>query len=270
MRLRLVLKQMKPDQLIPINYQHALHSFIYHTISRSDSRYSEWLHDNGLMSGNKKFKYFTFSKLDIRDASVKNLHGRMYLNIKSVNIGLTVSMLSDKTTEHFIIGMFEEQKVKIFDKNTESEFQIKTVEMVPEPVFRNDMTFRTISPVVLSRKTTYNGNESQEYMSPADKEYEDYFIKNLAEKHSALYQLKEGNSGESNICREAGIRTFEQRGEYKSKLITIKEGSPEENKIRGYFYTFSITGDPEIIRTGYEAGFGKQCSLGFGCAEVVR
>lgn len=270
MRLRLLLKQMKPDQLIPINYQHAIHSFIYHTISRSDSIYSEWLHDTGLMSGNKKFKYFTFSKLDIRDSLVKNLNGRMYLNIISRDIGITVSMLSDKTSEHFIIGMFENQKVKIFDRNTESEFLIKTVEMVPEPVFRSEMTFRTISPIVLSRKTIYRGKESQEYISPADKEYEGYFIKNLTEKHSTLYQQKSVNNDESNFGNEAEIKTFEQKGEYKSKLITIKEGSPEENKIRGYFYTFRITGDPEIIKTGYKAGFGKLCSLGFGCAEAVR
>lgn len=272
MRLAITLKQLKPNQLIPINYQHAIHSFIYHTISRSDSRYSEWLHDTGLMSGNKKFKYFTFSKLDIRDVSVVDLYGSKYLNIKSENISLKVSMLSEKTTEHFIIGMFEKQKVKIYNRNTDSEFIIKTVEMIPEPVFRNDMTFRTLSPVVLSKKTIFNGSESQEYLSPADKEYEEYFKKNLSEKHKTLYQIQGSSKNESltGTEEEAEIKTFEQKGEYKSKLITIKEGSQEENKIRGYFYTFRITGDPEVIRTGYEAGFGKQCSLGFGCAEEVR
>ena len=273
MRIKITFKQAKPDQLIPINYQYPLHSFIYHTIERSDSEYSKWLHDSGLISGNKKFKYFTFSKLNIPDSGITELYGKKYINIKSDRFELTVSMLSEKTVEHFIIGMFEKQRAKIYDGNIESEFFINTVEMVPEPEFRSEMTFKTISPVVLSRNTFYNGKESQEYISPADKEYAGYFIKNLMEKYITLFQSRQasetGNANNINT-EEAQTITFEQTGDYKSKLITIKEGTQEESRVRGYFYTFRLTGDPDIIRTGYEAGFGKQCSLGFGCAESLR
>jgi len=273
MRIKITFKQAKHDQLIPINYQYPLHSFIYHTIERSDSEYSKWLHDSGLISGNKKFKYFTFSKLNIPDSGITDLYGKKYINIKSDRFELTVSMLSEKTVEHFIIGMFEKQRVKIYDGNIESEFYINTVEMVPEPEFRSEMTFKTISPVVLSRNTFYNGKESQEYISPADKEYAGYFIKNLMEKYITLFQSRQasetGNANNINT-EESQTITFEQTGDYKSKLITIKEGTQEESRVRGYFYTFRLTGDPDIIRTGYEAGFGKQCSLGFGCAESLR
>lgn len=272
MRIKITLKQLKPDQLIPINYQYSIHSFIYNTIQRSDSRYSEWLHDTGLMTGNKAFKFFTFSMLDTGKSSVLELYGSRYLKINS-SISLTVSMLSDKTVEHFIIGMFEKQKVKLYNKNFESDFIINTVEMIPEPVFREEMVFKTISPIVLSRKTMYNGNDSQEYLSPVDKEYEDYFRKNLEEKYLALMQ----SSGAANLknpvliqSEESPVKSFEQFGDYKSKLITIKEDTPEESKVRGYFYTFRIKGDPEIIKIGYESGFGKQCSLGFGCVEKVK
>jgi CRISPR-associated endoribonuclease Cas6 len=224
------------------------------------------------MSGNKKFKYFTFSKLNIPESGITDLYGKKYINLISDRFELTVSMLSEKTVEHFIIGMFEKQRVKIFDRNIESEFFINTVEMVPEPEYRNEMTFKTISPVVLSRNSIHNGKESQEYISPADKEYAAYFIKNLIEKHVTLFQSRAvSETGNSNniISEDSEKVTFEQTGEYKSKLITIKEGTSEESKVRGFFYTFRITGDPDIIRTGYEAGFGKQCSLGFGCAEVA-
>lgn len=273
MRIKITFKQTKPDQLMPINYQYPLHSFIYHTIERSDSEYSKWLHESGLMSGNKKFKYFTFSKLNIPDSGITDLYGKKYINIKSDRFELTVSMLSEKTVEHFIIGMFQKQRVKIYDGNIESEFFINTVEMIPEPEFRREMTFKTISPVVLSRNTIYNGKESQEYISPADKEYAGFFIKNLLEKHNTLYQSRQASSHNieiNNITEDSQTLTFEQTGEYKSKLITIKEGTHEESRVRGYFYTFRLKGDPDIIRTGYEAGFGKQCSLGFGCAESLR
>jgi len=65
MRIKLTLKQVKENQLIPINYQYALSSFIYTTIEKSDPRYSRWLHDRGFLLGKKSFKFFTFSMFDL-------------------------------------------------------------------------------------------------------------------------------------------------------------------------------------------------------------
>ena len=48
---------------IPMNYQYELSSFIYRTLARSDSGYSAWLHENGFITGTKRFKLFSFSNL---------------------------------------------------------------------------------------------------------------------------------------------------------------------------------------------------------------
>jgi len=126
MRLKLILKQHRPHQLIPINYQYLISSFIYRTIENSDNEYSKWLHESGFMSGNKKFKLFTFSKLNIKDCSNENLHGNVYIKVKSEKMELIVSMLAEKTVENFIIGLFENQMMKIYDKNLESQFYVST------------------------------------------------------------------------------------------------------------------------------------------------
>lgn len=256
MRIKLRLKQGRVNQLIPINYQYALSSFIYHTIESSDSEYSEWLHSKGYNDGIKKFKLFTFSMLNIPKRNLEN--GK--LRILSEEMELTVSMLSDKTMEHLIIGMFENQKMKIYDKENESVFYIKTVEQVPEPVFKKKNVFKTISPIVLTQRTIHNGKESQYYMSPLDNNYINYLENNLKEKLKIYYKEEPDRFK---------LDSFKVIGDVKTKLIKIKEDKSDMTEIRGFIFKFEITGDTELIRMGYEAGFGKSCSLGFGCMDLV-
>ncbi|HMQ68902.1 MAG TPA: CRISPR-associated endoribonuclease Cas6 [Ignavibacteria bacterium] len=256
MRLKLILKQSRPNQLIPINYQYAISSFIYNTIETSDSEYSKWLHEKGYQSGSKKFKLFTFSMLNIPKRNVEFNK----LRILSDTMELTVSMISHKAIEHFIIGMFENKIMRIYDFESEAEFQIKTVELIPEPEFNGKSTFKTISPVVLSKRTIYQGKESSYYMSPEDEDYGSYFLNNISEKYKTF-------TGEANS--NIKLKEFKLLGECRRKLIRIKENKSEVTDVRGYIFRFSLEGDRELIRFGYESGFGKQCSMGFGCVQVV-
>ncbi|HAY33599.1 MAG TPA: CRISPR-associated endoribonuclease Cas6 [Ignavibacteria bacterium] len=272
MRIKLSIKQNNPNQLIPINYQFAISSFIYRTIETADSSFSKWLHDSGYKSGSKRFKFFTFSKLNIPRCGMIDLYNKKYLKIESDKMELIVSMMIDKTVENFIIGMFENQKLNIYDKNTESNFRVNTVEMIPEPDFRNEMIFKTLSPVIISRNSVYKGKESQTYLNPEDKEYFEYFKKNLEEKYITysvnMFNKDNRDSGLPDM-KEASLESFELNREVKSKLITIKEGTPEETRVRGYLFTCRIKGNPKLMKIGYESGFGKHCSQGFGCMEPV-
>ncbi|MEO8447486.1 MAG: CRISPR-associated endoribonuclease Cas6 [bacterium] len=273
MRIKLTLKQGRANQVIPINYQYALSSFIYNTIAASDSKYSKWLHETGFISGTKKFKMFTFSKLYLPKSQIVDLYEKKYLKIEGDKAELIVSMLSKKTIENFIIGMFENKILKIFDRNLESSFIIDTVEMIPEPVFREEMLFRTISPIVISKKSDHNGKNSETYLGPEDEDYEKYFVNNLTEKLTAL--MKNDNKTDVSFLGDTKINTdtnpieyFRHTGNIKSKLITIKEDSKEESRVKAFYFGFKIKGNPALLKLGYEAGFGKSGSLGFGCAEI--
>jgi CRISPR-associated endoribonuclease Cas6 len=39
--------------------------------------------------------------------------------------------------------------------------------------------------------------------------------------------------------------------------------------VRGYLCEFELQAPAELLRLGFQAGFGEKNSLGFGCAEVV-
>lgn len=259
MRLRITFSQGGKKQLIPINYNYFISSFLYRTIETADPAYSEWLHDCGYASGSKTFKFFTFSGLHIPE---RELVHNSYINVLSPKIELTVSMLSEKAVENFVIGMFENKKLKIHNNCASSEFDIYTVEQIPDPQFTSDMTFRTMSPMVISKNVIYRDRPSAKYLSPDDEDFEDYFVRNLNEKYCAL-PVKHSQE-------IPAIESFECIDTAKSRLVTIREGLPEQTKVKGYIFSFRLKGSPELMKLGYEAGFGNSCSLGFGCVSAKR
>lgn len=258
MRLRITLEQSRPGQLIPINYQYYLSSFIYNTLESADSEYSQWLHDNGYRSGNKSFKFFTFSMLNLKNWESKG----SYILIKSPRIEFTISLLTQKMAEKFVVGMFQEKTMEIFDHQKRAHFKIKTVEAIPEIEFTDNMTFRAKSPIAIKRSRRKE-NENI-YVSPEETDFTFLMKKNLEEKYVAKCL------NENTIVQARGIDEINIIGESKGKLIRIREGDYSETSVKGYFCTFEITGNPEIIKLGYETGFGINNSLGFGYVELNK
>lgn len=258
MRLKILLEQTRPNQLIPINYQYYLSSFIYNTLESSDSEYSKWLHDNGFKSGNKAFKFFTFSLLALKDWEQKN----GYIKIKSPRIEFKISLYTQKTAEKFVIGMFQNKSVEIFDRNTRANFKIKTIEAEPEPEIRDTMKFRAKSPIAI--KQNRKSEDEDIYISPDHPNFTELMKKNLEEKYVAKCMT------ENERINIKGIDEINILGEHKGKLIKIREGDYSETCVKGYFCTFEIKGNPEIIKLGYDTGFGINNSLGFGFVEAHR
>lgn len=75
---------------------------------------------------------------------------------------------------------------------------------------------------------------------------------------------------ENSKVKLHGIDEIKMTGESKGKLIRIREGDYSETCVKGYFCTFEIRGNPEIIKLGYDTGFGINNSLGFGYTEEHR
>lgn len=50
----------------------------------------------------------------------------------------------------------------------------------------------------------------------------------------------------------------------KSKLLKIKSGTANQSFIRGYIYSFRINAPKELIKIGYNSGFGEKNSIGLG------
>ena len=59
---------------------------------------------------------------------------------------------------------------------------------------------------------------------------------------------------------------MENRGlfRWRSKLIVIKEGTPEETKRKAFESYFTLTGSTELMRPAWGCRLGEENSMGFG------
>lgn len=243
--------------LLPLSYAYELSSWIYKIMAGSNAAYAAWLHDNGFSQENKRFKFFTFSRIFFEDA--KPVTGTDRLAIFGNRAKLFISFLPEKSTEEFVKGIFTDNECTIGDRKSKVKFKVDSIELLPpSDIHIGYGPFRTLSPVTVSMK---NEQGRVVYISPEDTDY-DYgqlLINNLKEKYRIYY----GKEPEKDTAFE-----FKLLSSPRSKLIKIKSDTPAETKVRGFEYTFYLKTDPELLRMMYECGAGEKNSVGFGMVEL--
>ena len=63
MKFKLLFQIPGEKNIIPVNYQYEFSAWIYKTLNFGNAEFARWLHDQGYVNGNKRFKLFTFSRL---------------------------------------------------------------------------------------------------------------------------------------------------------------------------------------------------------------
>lgn len=263
MRFLLTLR-VKRGSVLPLNYQYPVSSWIYKCINRADSEFAAFLHQQGYLgpASGRPFKFFTFSKLDVPKREI--YEDRMI--IQSSVVYLTLSFLVEQAAEKFITGVFQHQHAGIGDKKSQVDFEVGAIEARPVPV-SNEILVRTTSPIVVSKPVMEPGKRMKaKFLSPEDEGYKDFFLQNLIRKYES-YAHFTGNSISTDYAETLDWSL--EKGRVKSRLETIKAGTPAETKVRGYDYSFRLTAPKPIMRIGLLAGFGEKNSLGFGCCECI-
>lgn len=254
MRIKLTLEN-RPGSKLSLHYQYEFSSAIYKILSKADPVFSEWLHNTGYTLEGRRFKLFTFSRLDFgtpfrinRDEGTVTLGGRQQL---------LLSFFVPGAVEKFVAGVFQDQKFGIGTKPLPPvDFSIQQVELTAPPVFQSVMRFRTLSPIVMPERA--EGYANEQYRSPEDAGYERLFFQNLAHKYESARQ--HGLAGE---LAEGPMR-FRLLSQPQSRLVTIKAGTPQETRIRGFDFEFELEAPADLLRFGYYAGFGEDNAQGFG------
>ena len=262
MRFKVSLQISKnSSNILPINYQYELSAWIYHTIHFANPEFSEWLHEKGYSTGTQRFKFFTFSNLDIPHGGYKVAGDR--LRILSETCSLLISFLIEDAAMPFITGIFQNQDFILGDNLSRVPFKVQMVERLPDPVFTNEMTFTTLSPVVVGKSRLTEGGKGTEYLSPEDTDYAKIFFQNLSRKVGVSNPGLEITPEQIAECR------FQLIGKPRSKMISIKNNKQQATKVKGYLFQFRIKAPTEWIRVGYFAGFGEKNGLGMGCVMKI-
>ena len=258
-KLTLALEPQVSGREIPINYQYELSAIIYRIIANADASYSEMLHDKGFSSTKKHFKLFTFSNLIAPHRGIEFRKGTDRLVVKSNTLEWYLGFVSEESTQRFVQGVFTDQRFRLADNVSGAWFRICEVQLLPEVDWTPDTEFETISPISVSKHI--EGQKHAIYIGPDDEAYETALLTGLVERYKAI----NGRDYEGEkYCR------LTVTNEPKSALITIKAGTKDETRVRGFRYRFKIDLPKELMEIAYECGLGERGSMGFGMIKVRK
>jgi CRISPR-associated endoribonuclease Cas6 len=265
MRIKITFKLSGSRQVLPLNYQYPLSAWVYKVLGKGDHEFSKFLHEHGYRQENQKtFKLFTFSNLQFPDKAWRIIKGTDRMELFSGTTQLILSFQIPVAAEKFVTGLFKDQKTEIGDRVSSVKMEVTTIEMLPQPEFLETMRFSTLSPVVITQ--VIDENKYEQYLKPGDKDYQRLFFKNLIDKHNAYAH---STDAKNHLFENENLKFTSLTKNPVSRLQTIKAHTNEEVKVRGYLFDFEITAPPQLIKTGYESGFGAMNALGFGCGEVI-
>ena len=259
MRFRILLKieRDKFGDILPINYQYELSAWIYNVLAKYDAEYAAWLHDNGYTyAETRMFKFFCFSQLIFHGFEIS---GGDRIKVKGDLVELYVSFMPEKGTETFVKGLFGHNTFTIGDTKSKVAFRIINVEGLYPIRYYDKMTFEAMSPICIKR---YLPEHKFEYLSPEDADYKDFLLQNLISKYSAFYGKEYYSDYESFDFKVVGHKP-------KSSLRTIKANTPQQTKVRGYKFKFTVEGDPKLMKLIYEGGIGAENAMGFGFVKEI-
>lgn len=264
MQFQITFRVVQPGQLLPLSYQYELSAWIYGLISSTNSAFGEFLHTRGYASKNKRFKFFTFSNLNVPPRF--EIQGdRMKIN--SSKISFVVSFLVEQAAQDMILGLFQQQTLKLGDRISQVELAVVQVQALPpSPISSSRVSLRATSPILVSEpELREDGKLHHHYLHPADEKYQYYFFKNLLDKYQAALQYELINPIAMDLDLTFRLLTEEP----KKRGIRIKAFTHAETKIIGYLYDFEIKAPVELIRFGMLAGFGGENALGFGATRFL-
>jgi CRISPR-associated endoribonuclease Cas6 len=261
MRFRLTLHNPTSATAITWNYNYLLMAWIYERLKLADESYANFLHQEGYTSdqNQKRFKYFTFSPFHFNPGKNEYRFNRDGMVIKGESFYLDLSFYIDKAAEKFIVGVFRDQKLKIFNDRQRAEFQIGQIATLPEPEFSPSMIFKAWAPMNIAQKQ--EGKQDQ-YLRPDETAFGDLLALNLADKY-------QNATGETISPNEIKYELLTDPEKISSRKISIKEQSKAETQIKGYHdFEFKLTAPTEVIRCGYYSGFGRFNGQGMGMVEI--
>jgi len=226
----------KTKKRLPYNYQYALASNLYKIMSVEDPELAENLHSN------RTGKYFTFSWIDYEKGTAEGGldfdEGWFYFSSPDYNLVQIVAR-----------GLLENPRIVVAGVPME----VTGIEAYKVPEMGGSATFRTLSPIYLKRVFETEVSLKILDLYPGDPQWVKELGRNLTAKYESYTgeKLKDPNLRVTQICR------------VKRKRINVA-GSHR----RCAMLEFTAEAHPDLLRFGYEAGFGEKNSMGFGCVEI--
>jgi len=236
-----ILKQSKA--LIDYNYQYGIASMLYKKLAESDVELANEAHSH------QGFKYYTFSNLILEDRKPS----RNGLNFNRAHFYL--SSPDTRFIKSFTEGLLMNPEFYLKGVQKMADFTIQEIEILPQPEFNKECTFKTLSPIYVKTQR-YQGERLKEHdLYPNEPKFYENLHKNLIERYTEFH----------NKTPEKDHFEITKTGNIKLKRIKIAE-----NYRRCTLLTLHIQSTPELLQFAYDAGLGEKNAMGFGCIDIIE
>lgn len=123
------------------------------------------------------------------------------------------------------------------------------------------MSYRLTSPAVFSIRS--EGDRHPRYLELENAGYPELVYNHLLQKMKV--------AGLAEPLLPAGELQMHLDGNWKSKLIRIRQETPQQTRVRGFLYNFTLDAPEAFHRLVYNAGFGekKRQRLWLGSGEIT-
>lgn len=262
MRFQIVFSLPQGNKFLPVDYQYYISSWIYKRIGEADHDFAEFLHSEGYGEGNRKFKFFNFSPINLKPYRAHWERG--VFELLGHEIDVKVSFFLPEIAEPFVRGLFMNNEVFIGDRINGVTLKVKEMRVLPLPEFKETMTYRLISPCCVTRPPQ-EGEAYGQYLAPKDQEFIPRLTDNLKTKFEAARRVP---SYAGELTHDAGNISIELLSSNpKSKLIKVKALTKAATDVRGWMFDCKVAAPMEVQEFIWNVGLGEKGSMGFGMVD---
>ncbi|MGE5458088.1 MAG: CRISPR-associated endoribonuclease Cas6 [Methanococcaceae archaeon] len=263
MRLILKLKAIKEKEFT-YNYNYSLYEEISKLLKLNTAGFKEFLREKGFRFEEKEFRFFTFA-LNFENV----VRHSDKLQLRSQNARLLISFpLIDQYVSSFVLNDLTGKTLTILQNYPNAIFMIKNVCRIEEPLFKDGAMFFPKSPLILSERIKTADKQKNCYYTYKD---DPAAINRVIKDDLVLkYKILHGRDLSTKDLSLDWDLEYVNNSILNNRKTTINlmiNLYGKNKKITGSMVPFVLKGNPELIRTGYDCGFGKMNSLGFGLAE---
>ncbi|WP_241274646.1 CRISPR-associated endoribonuclease Cas6 [Belliella calami] len=252
------LKKESKGNKISQAYQYQLSAALENILEQADKNSMKSIY--GVKSDTQRFFPFTFSNLNFD--YFEEDQEKMELTHFGDIAWLDLRILIDQSTISYLTDLLKGQRISFVYSGEVVDYSLCEINEVPQMVFKDEMVYKTVTPVFLANKTS---SGEMEYILPSEEKYAILFKKQLLKRFSSFFpELKKIQKIE-DFCPEI---KFEPISKIEEKGVIFKDFENEPIALTAYQYEFKLKASPLLQELGYYGGFGTQNALGFGCVAV--
>ena len=234
--------KLSADELrLPIAYQYLVQGMIYHALAAAP-QYQRFLHNEGYAEDGKRFKCFTFSRLN---GKFQIGEGRIAF---SGNCDLEIRSCDPYLIQQLLYGFAEGTTHRLGSNRV----TVTGCMLADRHIISDSVEIGMLSPLTVYR-TTEDGHT--EYAAPNEMCFYDLVQDNAEQKWNSLMPMP---------LREL-LHIEPIAVTLRDKVVTTYKGT----YITGWMGAYRLTGPQQLLDLLYQIGLGAKNSQGFGMFEVL-